>query len=123
MEDLDRMLDKPHDHFDYEPENLFNPEFYRPGGDAKTWLRIPIKASAFEWPPMAPDRASFYSGRQATTHVTGFHRTSVAAMVGQFELDDWKTGATIRYLGIAKDGFMRNGANDSNHRCVWLYLH
>ena len=86
-------------------------------------MRIPIKANAFEWPPMAPDRVSFYAGRETATQVTGFHRTSVVAMVGQVELDDWKTRAAIRYPGIAKDGFMRNGVNDSNQRGVWFYLH
>ena len=81
MEDLDRMLDKPHDLSTMSRRTFFNPEFYRPDGVVKAWLRIPI--NAFEWPPLTPDRVSFYAGRETTTYVTGFHRTRAEAMVGR----------------------------------------
>ena len=43
--------------------------------------------------------------------------------MGPVELTDWKSDKVIRYNGIARDGFMCNGINDSNHRGVWFYNH
>jgi hypothetical protein len=108
---------------DYELDNLYMPRYHWPRTDvaADTWLRIPINAP--QWPPNAPDRDSCYGGRWTKTYVRAFHRTDVKAMVAGGDVYDWKTGATIRYDGIAKDGFMRNGINDSNNRGVWSYLH
>ena len=99
--------------------DIVNPA-YKAGQE---WLRIPRQrpathASSNAW------RTSDYAGVTTMGPVRGFHRTSADAMIGPLVLHDWKEGQRpVEYPGICRDGLMRNGVCDSNHRGIWFYLH
>ena len=89
----------------------------------QAWLRIPHQAPHSWHKRSAAWRPSCYGGLETMLPVRGWHRTTADAIMGPLVKYDWKNGnRQIMYLGICRDGLMRNGINDSHHRGVWFYL-
>ena len=89
----------------------------------QSWLRIP-NHSPQQSVQMA-ERLSWYGSISTTQSIVGFHRVSwdLCLREGK-EVCDWKSGRQVIYPStIIREGVMRNGVNDSNHRGVWFYLH
>ena len=71
------------------------------------------------------ERYSCYRGVTTNQTVVGFHHVDWELCLEEGRtVFDWRTNKSVVYpSSIVKEGRMRNGINDSNHRGVWFYLH
>ena len=89
----------------------------------KCWLRIPIRSPIQTL--KRSERHSCYGGVTKDETAVGFHRVGWELCLEEGRtVFDWRTNKSVVYpSSIVKEGRMRNGINDSNHRGVWFYLH